>query len=165
MEHIMKHEKTAQLFLVLGSIYGYLWQKQLEDNRMSQMTLKIWACEVESMDVCEIEFGLKKCIKKLEFPPTLPQFIQKCQIEAQDIGIEADWRISLSSKNKHYEEVNKSISQHDRNKPWWDYEKIFKARYDKHVENRLNAANESHALKLGIIRNLIGNNNFLLETT
>lgn len=160
----MNYEKTVKLFLVFGSIYGNLWQRQLDDNRMSSLMTKIWACEIENMDMCEIEFGLKKCIKKLEFPPTLPQFVQKCQIEPKDIEIENDWRISFSHKDKTYEQVHKSISLHDRSKPWWDYEKVFKAKYEKYVEEHLKLANENPNLKADIIHRLIGDKKQFLLT-
>jgi len=159
----MQTEKTNQLFVYLGGIYGAVWEKPLEPTGEYERKLFSWATLIESLNMDEINFGLIKLRKrKNSYPPSAMEFYKSCTVEPEDIDIKRDWQISLMTKDDMYEEISRRINYYAADRSRREYEKIYKNYYEMTVDKKVTDINHNRELKCEIINRISGGTQLLL---
>lgn len=148
-------KKTLKLFAKLAAAYGYLWQNQFKDSDMFTFAKNLWAKEIERFESYELDFAFEKCIKAYEYPPTLPQFLKKCEIELHDIGClttSKAWMMRHCDSN-----ANKILKKYLKHNPRLcrtakQEEIIFKNAYENFIEEKINEINSEKTKKMDFIK-------------
>lgn len=149
-------KKTIELFGKLGAAYGYLWQNQFKDVDMFNFAKKLWSKKIESFSDEEINFAFEKCLRNLEFPPTLSQFLKCCEIDAGDLGF-YHWKKAYILRNE-YEIAKKIADRIFAYNPWGSNttekqdEEKFKVEYQKFTDAQIESYKNNKGKKLQFIK-------------
>lgn len=68
-----------RLFARFGVIYGHIWQSQFKPASFLALAKKEWSETLNSIEEKNMELAINECKKRIEMPPTLPQFYQLCR--------------------------------------------------------------------------------------
>jgi hypothetical protein len=148
-------KKTISLFGKLGAAYGHLWQNQFKDTDMFKFAKELWAKKIEALENFELSFGFEKCINNLEFPPTLPQFIKKCEIEPEDLGYLPSYKAwILKRKDELAKEIYEKVLPYNPHvcRTEKQQEIIFKDAYENFVKEQIAEINKNKKEKLQFIK-------------
>ena len=72
-------ESVNNVFLKFSIFYGHIWKSLYKNEYFTALARKEWEQALMSFDEKVIDEAIEECLKQLEMPPTLPQFISYCK--------------------------------------------------------------------------------------
>jgi hypothetical protein len=76
-------KRIHNLFLRLAAMYGHVWRSLYKSEGFLTFTKNEWLEGLKKFEDKILDSALQYCLQKLEYPPTLPQFIECCKTHSK----------------------------------------------------------------------------------
>lgn len=73
-------KRIDSLFLRFAAIYGHVWKSLYKSDEFLIFSKKEWFHAVKEFDDLVLDKALATCRKTRKYPPTLPEFIESCNL-------------------------------------------------------------------------------------
>ena len=81
MQITERHRKCIdRLFLTFSAYYGQVWRSQFKSDEFLTFAKNTWVEALMAFEEKHIEEATKLCRNKKDFPPTIPQFVDMCNL-------------------------------------------------------------------------------------
>ena len=97
-------QRIKRLFIRLAAIYGHLWNNLYQHEEFTQLSQQEWQNGLKSFDNATLGRALERCCVSMNYPPTLPMFIEICR------ALKPTW--TQSTKRDVLPKCNPLIAEH-----------------------------------------------------
>lgn len=88
-----------RLFARFSAVYGHVWQSQFKPAGFLALAKKEWGKTLNGIEEENMNLAIDECKKRVEMPPTLPQFYQLCRSFQANHKIQSIKKIEVPRSN------------------------------------------------------------------